>query len=275
MERIDAHQHFWRYRPDAHAWITDDMTAIKHDFLPEHLHPVLLESRIAGCVAVQAEQNARETEWLLSLAAKNPWIRGVVGWVDLIHPEVESQIEQFAENPKFSGVRHIAQSEPDEFLLRSDFRRGIALLSKFGLTYDILVYSRQLSAALDLVRAFPDQPFVLDHLAKPDIKNRVREPWLADFRKLAVAPNVYCKISGMVTEAAWRGWHEADFSDYLKYALDAFGADRLMFGSDWPVCLVAASHLQVLHIVENYYSELSEHERRMIFGGNARSFYDL
>src|SRR5947207_4070643 len=233
--RIDSHQHFWRYNASEYGWIDDSMSCLRRDFLPENLKVELDAAGFDGAVAVQARQTLEETRWLLDLAASSSHVLGVVGWVDLRSPDVRSQLAEFAGNPKFLGVRHIVQSEPDDrFLLQPDFLRGIAMLEEFNLTYDILIYPRHLRVAAEFVRRFPQQRFVLDHLAKPSIKSRKLQPWENDVRELARSPNVFCKMSGLVTEAAWKCWRREDISPYLDVALDCFGPDRLMIGSDWP-----------------------------------------
>jgi L-fucono-1,5-lactonase len=275
--RLDAHQHFWRFDPVRDAWITPDMAAIRRDFLPGDLAPELLANDIDGCIAVQADQSDAETHFLLGLAREHAFVRGVVGWVDLRAPDLDRRLGELAANPKLRGVRHIAQAEPDDFLTRSDVARGIGRLRQFGLTYDILVYAHQLPAAIALANALPEQPFVLDHLAKPRIREGALEPWATNLRELARRPNVWCKLSGMVTEADWRHWTEADLRPYLDVAFEAFGPERLMFGSDWPVCLVAAPYARVLGAVEAYVAgcELAGHDQRAIFGGNAARFYGI
>ncbi|GAB4566077.1 MAG: amidohydrolase family protein [Anaerolineae bacterium] len=274
--RIDSHQHFWRYNAGEYGWISEEMGALRRDFLPVHLKPLLETAGLEGSVAVQARQSLEETAWLLELADQHPWIQGVVGWVDLRSPEVEAQLERFAAHPKMRGVRHVVQDEPDDrFLLRDDFRRGLRLLSRYGLTYDILIFPRHLTAAIELVQQFPDQPFVLDHIAKPFIKAKVMEPWASQIRHLARYPNVYCKVSGMVTEADWAYWEIDDFRPYLDVVFEAFGAQRIMFGSDWPVCTVAASYCQVADIVHDYTRSLSPDEREAVWGGTAERFYGL
>lgn len=275
MTRIDAHQHFWRYDPVRDGWITDDMRVIRRDCLPSDLGPLLAANGIDGCVAVQADQSERETRFLLDLARRHAFIKGVAGWVDLRSPRLEATLEGLAHEPILRGVRHVAQAEPDDFLERDDVIRGIGLLGRFGLTYDILIVERQLPAAVTLVSRLPDQSFVLDHLAKPRIKDRLLEPWATSMRELARRPNVSCKLSGLVTEADWHHWRAADLRPYLDVALDAFGPDRLMFGSDWPVCLVAAPYERALGIIVEYVSALSTDEQAAILGGNAVRFYGL
>jgi L-fuconolactonase len=270
--RIDAHQHFWRYHPARHDWITPEMQVLQRDWLPEHLRPELSAAGIDSTIAVQAESSERETDFLLDLARDNPEIAGVVGWVDLTAANISDRLEHFAGFEKLRGFRHIAQSEPDDyFLVRSDFVRGIQRLGAYHFTYDILIYPKQLPAAAELVKRFPRIPFVIDHLAKPFIKTGETEPWATLMRNIAENDNVFCKLSGLVTEASWTGWCPSDFAPYLDVAFDAFGVDRLMFGSDWPVCLLAASYAQVTQLIANYAG--SDHEK--IFGQNAAGFYGL
>ena len=274
--RVDSHQHFWRYNPVRDAWIGPDMGAIRRDFLPADLAPILKTESIDATVAVQADQSESETSFLLDLAAHNPFIAGVVGWVDLRSPDLPSRLKHFAQYPKLRGFRHVAQSEPDDnFLLGSDFTRGIARLHEFHFTYDILVYARQLPSAIGLVQKFPEQAFVLDHIAKPAIKAQEIDAWARNMRALASHPNVYCKVSGMVTEADLHNWKPADFHPYLDVAYETFGPDRLMFGSDWPVCLLAASYRQVKQLVTDYLASKPAADRDKIFGANAARFYSL
>jgi L-fuconolactonase len=274
--RIDAHQHFWIYSPERHAWIDDSMQAIQRDFLPEHLAPVLNHNGIDGCVLVQVDQTEEETGWFLQLADANNFIKGVVGWVDLQALDIEKRLEHFTQYPKLKGFRHIVQGETDpQFLARPAFRNGIRHLARFNFTYDILIYPHQLKAAIDFAAAFPQQRFVLDHLAKPYIKQGLIEEWHGDLKKLAALDNVCCKVSGLVTEADWQQHKQQDFVPYIEAAVETFGMDRLMFGSDWPVCLVAASYEQVLHIVQEFFKSYSETEREKFFGLNATQFYNL
>lgn len=274
MARIDAHQHFWHYDPVEYGWIDDRMSALKRDFLPVDLEPLLKEIEFDGCVAVQARQSLEETRGLLELADAHDFIRGVVGWVDLRSPDVAQQLEQFAANRRLVGVRHIVQGEPDDaFMLRDDFRRGIAQLAGFGLAYDILVYPRQLRAAAQLVAEFPVQRFVLDHIAKPLIADGVLEPWQTDLRALAQLPNVCCKVSGMVTEARWKDWKADDFRPYLDVVFEAFTPSRIMIGSDWPVCTVSAGYGATMRLVMDYIARLTPDERDGVLGGNCAAFY--
>jgi L-fuconolactonase len=277
MPRIDAHQHFWRYSPQTHGWIDDSMAVLKRDFLPADLAPLLHERTYDGCVAVQAEQAVSETRWLLSLADQNAFIKGVVGWVDLREPDVGMVLAELARHPRFKGVRHIVQGEPDDrFMLGADFQRGIAALAPLDLTYDILIYPRQMAAAIELVQRFPKQRFVLDHIAKPDMKAGTREPWATQLRALAAAhPGLTCKLSGLVTEADWARWKPTDIQPFLDVVLEAFGVDRLMIGSDWPVCTLAADYHRTMGLVEEYLARVPPAAREAILGGTAAAFYRL
>lgn len=273
---LDAHQHFWHYLPERDTWITAEMSALQRDFLPAEYSAEAHANGMAASVAVQVGQSEDETQFLLQLAAQNERIAGVVGWVDLQSPRVEERLRHFSRQPKLCGFRHIAQSEPDDrFLLRPDFLRGIALLHQFGFAFDILIYPRQLPAAIELASRFPSQRFVLDHLAKPEIKLQRLEPWAAQIKSLAQNQNVFCKLSGLVTEADWKLWQPQHFTPYLEVAFEAFGPHRLMFGSDWPVCLLAGSYAQVKQIIEAYTNTHAPQHKQNIFGGNAIRFYQL
>ena len=274
--QIDAHQHFWIYRQDEYEWIDDSMATLRRDFLPEHLEPELKQNQIVGSVVVQARQSLEETRWLLELADQCSEILGVVGWVDLCSPDVRSQLERFSKNSKLVGVRHIVQAEPDDqFLLREDFLRGIAMLEGFGLAYDILIYTKHLPVTAEFVKRFPRHRFVLDHLAKPPIKSGEIDSWSDGIRRLAEFPNVWCKLSGLVTEADWQKWTPEQIAPYLEVAFKAFGAERLMIGSDWPVCLVVASYSRAMTLVKNYLAPFSLAEREAVLGGNAQRFWRL
>jgi L-fuconolactonase len=274
--RIDAHQHFWRYDPAEYAWIDDAMADLRRDCLPDEAAREMTNAGVDACVAVQARQTLEETGWLLALADAHRAIVGVVGWVDLQSPDAQRQLELFADHPKLVGVRHIVQSEPDaRFMLRPEFCGGIALLEKLGLAYDILVYPRQLAAATELAARFAGQRFVLDHLAKPDIRRGELRTWERDIRALSTCSNVSAKLSGLVTEAAWTAWTAQDLRPYLDVAFDCFGADRLMIGSDWPVCTVAAGYARVMAVVTDYLADRPAPERDAVLGGNAQRFYNL
>lgn len=274
--RIDAHQHFWVYHPEEYGWIDDNMNVIRRDFAPVDLKPLLEANGITASVAVQARQCLEENESLLSLSDEHESIVGVVGWVDLRSDQARNQLEKFCSHPRFVGVRHIAQDEPDDrFLLREDFTRGVALLSELDLTYDVLVYPSQLPAAIEFVRRFPGHRMVLDHIAKPHIKRGQLEPWASQIEELSRCANLFCKVSGMVTEADWERWKPEDFTPYLEVVLSAFGPERLMFGSDWPVCTLAGSYEKVLEIVQRFVEPLTNEEREAIFGTNAIDFYKL
>ena len=275
-QRIDSHQHFWRYRPADYPWMGERHLPIKRDILPPDMQPLLAAAGIDGTVAVQARQNLRECEFLLALADEYDFVRGVVGWVDLRADDVTAQLDRFAAHPRFVGVRHIVHDEADDrFMLGGGFLRGLAALQQYDLRYDLLLFPRHIPIAIDVARQFPQQPFVLDHIAKPFIKDGVLQPWADDIRALAALDNVWCKVSGMVTEAAWHEWTNADFTPYLDVVFDCFGSDRLMFGSDWPVCELAGSYSQVVGIVEDYIGALSADERAAVMGGNAKVFYGL
>jgi len=272
---IDAHQHFWHYDPVRDAWITDEMSVLRRDFLPEDLKPLVDAQGVQGTVAVQADQSETETQFLLQVAEDNLFVCGVVGWVDLLAPNLEERLEYFSQFERLCGFRHIAQAEADDFLARADVARGIGKLSEFDFTYDILVYHRQLPAAVALVEKLPESRFVVDHLAKPPIKEGKTEPWATHMRELARHPNVWCKVSGMATEADWAHWRQEDIRPYLDVVFEAFGPDRLMFGSDWPVCLLAADYREVWGLVDDYVSQFPASDRSMLFGNNAASFYGL
>lgn len=276
MPRIDAHQHFWRFDPVRDSWINDEMKLIQRDFLPSDLQPILRRNGIEGSVVVQSDQSEIENEFQLLNAANNDFIKGVVGWVDLQAVDIDEQLHKLSGYKKLKGFRHVLQAEPDPaFMIKPDFLRGVSHLHKYRFTYDILIYPRQLPYASQLAEAFPSQPFVIDHLAKPFIKDKIIEEWKKDIAAFAQHKNVSCKISGMVTEADWTSWKKEDFRPYLDVVFEVFGSKRILFGSDWPVCLVAASYEKMLGIVEDYISEFSKQEQADFWGGNAISFYDL
>jgi L-fuconolactonase len=274
--RIDAHQHFWRFDPVRDTWMTNEMDVLKRDYLPEDIYPLLQENNIDGCVAVQADQTLAETEFLLDLADKNEFIKGVVGWVDLRSDTIDEQLEKLSSNKKLKGFRHIVQSEADEnFLLQDDFCHGISLLQKYGYTYDILVYSHQLEKVIDFIEKFPEQPFVLDHMGKPEIMNKKSWDWENYLKEIALHQNVYCKISGLVTEADLKEWKLSDFKPYIDFVLEKFGVERIMFGSDWPVCLLGANYADVCAILEKNLPDLTVEEKAKLWGGNATTFYNI
>ena len=274
--RIDAHQHFWNYSAAEYPWIGPGMERLAHDHLPTDLAPLLAAEGIDGSVAVQARQSVEESRWLLALTEAHPLVKGVVGWVDLRSDRVGDDLQALAANPKFVGVRHVVQDEPDpRFVLGAAFVRGLQQLRQHGLTYDLLLYPNQLAAAIELVGLLPEQPFVIDHLAKPRIAAGELESWEREIRAIARHDNVCCKVSGMVTEAARPGWTPDDFTPYLDVVLDAFGPERLMFGSDWPVCLLAGEYADVAAIARDYFSRLTAAEQQMIWGDTAARFYGL
>ncbi len=275
--KIDAHQHFWLYNPEEFGWITDDMKVIRRSFMPYDLEPELQKMQLDGCVAVQAVQSPEENYFLLGLAEEYDFIKGVVGWVDLQSESVSDSLTEFASQSKFAGVRHVVQGETDpEFMLRPAFLNGIKQLSAHNLTYDILIYHHQLPMAVKFVKQFPNQPFVLDHIAKPDIKNgQGFDAWRDTILQLAAHENVCCKLSGMVTEANWQGWQPADFHKYLDVVLEGFTPQRLMMGSDWPVCLVASPYEKTMNLVNAYVTKLSASEQARISGETAVQFYKL
>jgi L-fuconolactonase len=274
--KIDAHHHYWHYTPEEYGWIDDSMQRIRRDFLPADLAATIAPVGFEGVVTVQARQTLEETEWLLSLAAGHDFMRGVVGWVPLVDPQIRSHLERYAANPKLKAVRHVVQGEPDDqFILRADFNAGIATLRDFGLIYDILIFERHLPQTIQFVDCHPQQVFVLDHIAKPRIKENLLEPWRTNLRTVAQRENVYCKFSGLVTEADFTTWTPEQLRPYWETVLDAFGPDRLMFGSDWPVCLVASEYAQWFATVSDFACELSLTERDRFFGETATEAYRL
>lgn len=273
--KIDAHQHFWEFDPIRDAWITNDMAVLRRDFLPTDLQPLLQANGFDGCVAVQADQSEEETRFLLNHADRHGFIKGVVGWVDLRANDLEVRLEKWSDEQKLCGFRHILQGEEPEFMLERHFLRGLSILGKSGYTYDILVFPRHLNAVEKMLGMLDNQLFVIDHIAKPYIRAGLIEDWERDIGKVALFPNVYCKVSGLVTEANLADWKPEDIYPYLEVVLDAFGPDRLMYGSDWPVCLLAAGYEQQLEVVESFFSRLSAGERRRIEGLNAMDFYQF
>ena len=276
MQKIDAHQHFWVFDPVRDGWIDDTMPEIRRDFLPEDLGPILQNNGFDGCVVVQSDQSEAENIFQLKNAGKNSIIKGVVGWVDLCSPKVEERLEYYRQFKLMKGFRHILQGEADaSFMLQKSFMNGISKLQKSGFTYDILIFPKQLENAKKLIENFPDQPFVIDHIAKPDIKNKTIDDWKKNIIAVSELENVSCKVSGMVTEANWKNWKTADFTPYLDVVFEAFGAKRVLFGSDWPVCNVAGGYEKMLSVVQHYTSTLTKNEQELFWGGNAVRFYDL
>ncbi len=275
MQIIDTHQHFWTYDPLLYDWIDHSMSPLKQNFLPADLHLVYQEANVEGCIAVQAASTEAETTILLDYADHYDFIKGVVGWVDLLAENVKDRLKLFSDRSKFKGVRHIIQSESPEFMERPEFLRGIAILSEFNLTYDILIYPKHLFTAYQFAQKFPNQKFVIDHMAKPMIKHRNFNNWKDLMQNFASLPNVFCKVSGMITEADWKQWGYKDFLQPLDTVVEVFGADRLMYGSDWPVCLLAGSYKNVLDIIKTYTNNWSDDEKEKIFYKNATQFYNL
>ncbi len=275
--KLDAHQHFWLYNSSDYGWIDDRMRVLKRNYLPGDLQPELSKAGMSGSVVVQARQTAEETRWLVQLAGQHDFIRGVVGWADLCsESELKRQLDEFSKSKKFAGVRHVVHDEPDDkFMMHDNFLKGISLLKEYDLTYDLLLYPKHLPVAEILVAMFPEQKFVLDHIAKPMIKDRIISSWNEDIRRLATHENVWCKLSGMVTEAGWENQNPEVFYPYLDTVFKAFGADRLMIGSDWPVCLLAAEYRDVIGIVQNYISEMPFDVQQKILGKNCIEFYGL
>ncbi|MFZ9388278.1 MAG: amidohydrolase family protein [Chitinophagaceae bacterium] len=273
--RIDSHVHLWTYDRERDTWITDEMKVLQRDFLPGDLSGEIRENGIDACITVQAGQTEKETLFLLEMSRRYPFIKGVVGWIDFRNPEVGTRLEYFSQFPVIRGWRHIVQDEPPDFLSGPDFRRGIRELTRFGYTYDLLVYQSQLGAALDFVRDFPDQPFVLDHCGKPGIREKNMDTWKPLIYEMAGCPNLTCKLSGLITEADWLHWEEGDIYPYLDVAFDAFGTDRLLFGSDWPVMQLAGNYSRWVRLLENYIGDPGSETGKKIFGQNAIDFYKL
>ena len=273
---IDAHQHFWKYNEERDSWITDEMSVIQRNFLPEDLRPILAANHIDGSVIVQSDQSKEENVFQLANALQHDFVKGVVGWVDFQAENISDQLDYYQEFKKMKGFRHVLQGEKQrDFMLRPAFMQGISKLENFGYTYDILIYPDQLQHTIAFVKSFPNQRFVLDHIAKPYIKDKKIDDWQSQISELAKNENVWCKVSGMVTEANWSAWKKDDLAPYLNAVVEAFGTQRLMYGSDWPVCLVAASYEQVVGLVRDFFSTFSKTEQEAIFGENAIKFYNL
>lgn len=275
-ERIDSHHHLWKYSPADYPWMSEGMELIRRDFLVPELEKIMREGKIDGVVTVQARQSLAETEWLLDLASGNDFMRGVVGWVPLANPAVAAHLEKYRTYPKLKAVRHVLHDETDDFyMLRGDFNRGVAQLKDVGLRYDILIFERHLPQTIEFVDRHPNQTFIVDHIAKPKIKDHILSPWRERMQELARRQNVYCKLSGVVTEADWNAWTEKDLQPYIDTVLECFGAERLMFGSDWPVALAACSYTKWIEAVERLTTSLSASERDRLFGGTAKEAYLL
>jgi L-fuconolactonase len=273
---IDAHQHFWKYSPQNHTWITEEMSAIRKDFTPADLEPIYNRNKIDGCVAVQVDQSEEENRFLLDLSAQHPFIKGIVGWVDFRAANISERLALYSSKKIMKGFRHIVQAEPDNrFLLGDFFTRGISRLKEFNFTYDILVYEHQLDQVEQFVGRFPDQLFIIDHIAKPGIKSKSIADWKKKMTAIGRYENVYCKLSGMVTEADWKKWKYKDLEPYMQTVLNAFSTRRLVYGSDWPVCLVAANYETQFGVVKQFIKSLSGDEQQMILGENAVRFYHL
>lgn len=273
---IDTHHHFWNYNPVDFDWIDDEMASIRKNFLPKDLKETLLETGVQGVVSVQARQSLEETDWLLEMGEEHDVIKGIVGWLPLAAENIQQVLEQYSANQWLKGVRHVVQGESDPaFILGKEFNRGISQLKNDGLVYDILILEHQLPNTIRFVDQHPEQQFIVDHIAKPKIKHNETEPWARNLKALARRENVSCKISGLVTEADYHGWTKEQLQPYFDVVLEAFGPSRLMYGSDWPVCLVATSYSDWLNLVRDMLSDLSPDEQEQIFSRNAKHFYHL
>ncbi|WP_243751601.1 amidohydrolase family protein [Niastella caeni] len=272
---IDSHVHFWKYDKITYDWIDNTMKTLQQDYLPEHISSTLKRNDVDGVVAVQATQTEMETHFLVELAKTHPVIKGVVGWIDLQADNIGERLQYFSQYPIIKGYRHVVQGEPLDFLARENFRRGVAALQAYNYTYDILIFHNQLQPAIDFVRAFPDQPFVIDHCAKPAIRHKDIDEWKRLMKEMAAFPNVSCKLSGLFTEAKWKEWSAADFYPYLDVVFEAFGTNRLLFGTDWPVMLLSGIYVQWKSLLDKYMENYSPEEREKVFGRNAIQFYNL
>jgi L-fuconolactonase len=276
MLKIDSHQHYWLYHPVKDAWITDELKVIQKDFLPVDVWPVMQQNGVSGCVAVQADQSENENDFLLGLAQKYSFIKGIVGWVNLQADNIEEHLAYYSEIKLIKGFRHILQGEPDDaYMLNEKFIRGISLLNKYHFTYDLLIKPQHLSYAAQLVSKFPEQRFVIDHVAKPFIKDKLLDGWREGIRAIAAHSNVYCKISGLITEADWTNQEPEGFTPYLDVVFNTFGINRVMFGSDWPVCNLASGYDGALNAIKYYVSQLTLQEQELFWGQNAIGFYRL
>ncbi len=275
MKIIDTHQHFWNYDPKTHSWINEDMKAIRKDFLPADLAPILKENNVDGCIAVQADQTEAETQILIREANQNSFIKGVVGWVNLKDKGIKEKLEEYSNETTLKGFRHIIQAEPKGFMLDTSFQKGLSALAKYNYTYDLLIYEAQLAEANTLMKQLPELPIVINHIAKPNIKKGEYENWKKEMKAIAEYPNVNCKISGMATEANWDSWTMDTLKPYMDTVVESFGTERIMFGSDWPVCLVASSYEKWLKGLQNYFNTFSISEQEAFFANNAIKFYKL
>jgi L-fuconolactonase len=276
MQVIDAHHHLWNYDTEDYAWIGPEMNVLRRDFMPADLHIEMQQAGVDGAIAVQARQTSQETAWLLSLAAQNEFMRGVVGWAPLIDAAVSDDLERLAAQPKLKGIRHVLQDEPDDFyMLRNDFNAGITQLRRFNLVYDVLIFERHLPQTIQFLDRHPDQVFVIDHIAKPRIREGLLSPWRENLKELARRSHCFCKLSGVLTEADWQNWRPEGIHPYLDAALDAFGPNRCLFGSDWPVLLLADSYAGWVATVKNFVSRLSSTEQARVLGGTAAEVYRL
>lgn len=272
---IDTHVHFWTYNKVKDAWITDDMRILQKDFLPQNLFPVLKENNIKGAIAVQADQSENENEFLIALSETNPFIKGIVAWVDFQNKNIENRLLYYSKFPIVKGFRHIVQAEPAGFLENKNFLEGVGLLQKYNFTYDVLIYENQLQEAIEFVEKFPDQKFMIDHFAKPNVKQKSEDAWKKAIERISTYENVYCKLSGLTTEADWTSWKEEDFYPYFDCVTKAFGTGRLVFGSDWPVVKISGGYLKWKNLVENYMRNFSPEDKEKVFEKNAIEFYNL
>lgn len=273
--RIDSHQHFWRYDEEEFDWISDDMHRLKQDFLPKHLAKEFEKNNVQGCMTVQARQTKIETRWLLELADKNPMILGVVGWIDLCADDLEQQLSEFENQPKLKGFRHVIQAEASGYMLKPAFIRGVSLIAEKGYSFDLLIHSKQLCEVCELVKILPRMKLVIDHIAKPNIASREWEDWHTYIAELASYKHVFCKLSGMVTEAHWSHWKESEIQPYIQHVIECFGAHRCMYGSDWPVCQLASDYHGVISLMESMLTPLNKDESQAVFGETASRFYRL
>lgn len=276
MPILDSHQHFWQVGRFDYPWMTSDLGVLYQDYLPSMLEPTLAQNEVSQTVLVQASNSVDESRWLLSLADDHPFIAGVVGWADLMSPELDLQLDELTSHPKFKGVRHLVESEPeDDWLLQPQVLRGLNRLTAYDLSYDLLVHTRHLKHIPKVADSCPELRLVIDHMAKPRIASREMQEWAEQLKPVASHQNIFCKLSGLVTEADWNEWSTSDLSPYVDYALELFGPERLMFGSDHPVCLLAASYGEVLNSFREILKDLSGEDRTRIFSHNAEQFYRL